>query len=86
MQNKKYINASLEIFVLSKSKFILKRAVKNLDMREYFYCNLTKKIKHDMSSSIKGNIRKNGQLVFKMDDFRFEINEKDLANLKHQKI
>ena len=87
MQNKKNFNASLEIFVLSRSKFILKRAVKKLNSTEYYYCSVSKKkSKSDMTNSIKGNIRKNGLLIFKKDDFCFEIKEKDLGNLKHQKI
>lgn len=87
MLSKNQLNASLEIFILTKSRFILKRAIKKLNSSEYYYCNVTKKIKNaNFKNSIKGDLKKNGLLIFQNEDFHFEIHEKDLNNLKHQKI
>jgi hypothetical protein len=86
--NKKrlFLNFSLEIFILTKTRFILKRSIINLHIKEYFFCNISSKMNLETSRSIKGSIDKTGSIVFDNNEFHLEIREKDLENYKHQKI
>jgi hypothetical protein len=81
------IKTTLEIFILTKTEYILKRSSNKINRNDYFYCGTSKKLyKNASSNSIKGNVDEKGNINFQNEKFHFEINEKDLTNYTHRKI